>query len=87
MLLNTLTSQNPNHLWGFWSAAWQNPKHLAFSGSNVTAAKELKAEEDQASREYFLIRETLENPAHLRENRPVIAGMDWVDGKQAAWLR
>jgi hypothetical protein len=32
-------------------------------------------------------RETLENPAHLRENRPVIAGMDWVDGKQAAWLR
>jgi hypothetical protein len=33
------------------------------------------------------IRETLENPAHLRENRPVMAGMDWVDGKQAAWLR
>jgi hypothetical protein len=32
-------------------------------------------------------KETLENPAHLRENRPVIAGMDWVDGKQAAWLR
>jgi len=32
-------------------------------------------------------RETLENPAHLRENRPVMAGMDWVDGKQAAWLR
>ncbi len=32
-------------------------------------------------------KETLENPARLRENRPVIAGMDWVDGKQAAWLR
>ena len=32
-------------------------------------------------------KETLENPAHLRENRPVTAGMDWVDGQQAAWLR
>jgi hypothetical protein len=53
MLLNTLTSQNPNHLWGFWSASWQNPELLAFSGSNGTAAKELKAEEDEASREYF----------------------------------
>ena len=30
--------------------------------------------------------ETLENPAHLRENSPVIAGMDRVDGRQAAWL-
>jgi hypothetical protein len=53
MLLNTLRSQNPSLLWGFWSASWQNHKHLAFSGSNVTAAKELKAEEDEASREYF----------------------------------
>jgi hypothetical protein len=25
-------------------------------------------------------RETLENPARLRENEPVIAGQDWVDG-------
>jgi hypothetical protein len=32
------------------------------------------------------VKETLENPAHLRENSPVIAGMDWVDGGQAAWL-
>ena len=31
-------------------------------------------------------KETLENPAHLRDNRTVIAGMDWVDGRQAAWL-
>ncbi len=30
-------------------------------------------------------KETLENPAHLRDNRTVIAGMDWVDGRQAAW--
>jgi hypothetical protein len=53
MLLNTLTSQNPNHLWGFWSQSSQNPKHLVFSGSNVTAAKELKADKDQAPREYL----------------------------------
>ena len=52
-LLNTLTSQNPNHLWRFWSASSQNPKLLAFSGSSVTSAKQLKAEEDQVSREYF----------------------------------
>ena len=31
-------------------------------------------------------KETLENPAHLRDNSPVIARMDWVDGRQAAWL-
>ena len=37
---------------------------------------------------YFLagVKETLENPAHLRENEPVTAGQDWVDGRQAAWL-
>ncbi len=29
-------------------------------------------------------RETLENPASLRENGVVIAGQDWVDGRQAA---
>jgi hypothetical protein len=32
------------------------------------------------------LRETLENPAYLRENEPVTAGQDWVDGRQAAWL-
>jgi hypothetical protein len=26
------------------------------------------------------VKETLENPARLRENEPVIAGQDWVDG-------
>jgi hypothetical protein len=31
-------------------------------------------------------RETLENPARLRENGAVIAGQDWVDGRQAARL-
>ena len=30
------------------------------------------------------IRETLENPAHLRENGAVITGQDWVNGRQAA---
>ena len=35
---------------------------------------------------YLRTRETLENPAHLRDNSPVITGMDWVDGRQAAWL-
>jgi hypothetical protein len=33
-----------------------------------------------------IVKETLENPAHLRKNSPVIAGMDRVDGRQAAWL-
>jgi hypothetical protein len=28
----------------------------------------------------FEAKETLENPARLRENEPVIAGQDWVDG-------
>ena len=32
-------------------------------------------------------RETLENPAHLREDRPVIACMDCGARQQAAWLR
>jgi hypothetical protein len=31
-------------------------------------------------------RETLENQASLRENGPVIAGQDWIDGRQAARL-
>ena len=31
-------------------------------------------------------RETLENPARLRKNEPVIASQDWVDGRQAARL-
>jgi len=31
-------------------------------------------------------RETLENPGHSRDNGPVIAGRDWGDGQQAAWL-
>ncbi|MCT0216074.1 hypothetical protein KQ298_07025 [Synechococcus sp. CS-1330] len=31
-------------------------------------------------------RETLENRGRLRDNNPVIAGQDWVDGRQAAWL-
>ena len=30
--------------------------------------------------------ETLENPAILRENGPVIAGVDWLDGDQAVWF-
>jgi hypothetical protein len=33
-----------------------------------------------------LAKETLENPANLRENWTVIAGQDWVDGWQAARL-
>jgi hypothetical protein len=32
----------------------------------------------------ILIRETLENPGHPRENAAVIAGADWVHGQQAA---
>jgi len=35
---------------------------------------------------HMTARETLKNPAHLCENRLVIAWMDWVDGQQAAWL-
>jgi len=31
-------------------------------------------------------KETLENPGHPRDNSPVITGMDWVDGRQAAWF-
>lgn len=31
-------------------------------------------------------RETLENPADLRDNGPVIAGPDKGDGRQAAWF-
>jgi hypothetical protein len=34
----------------------------------------------------FLPRETLEDPASLRENEPVIAGQGWVDGWQATRL-
>ncbi len=30
------------------------------------------------------LRETLENPAHLRESGAVIASQDWVNGRQAA---
>jgi hypothetical protein len=30
------------------------------------------------------LRETLGNPANSRDNGPVIAGQDWVDGRQAA---
>ena len=30
------------------------------------------------------LRETLENPARLRENEPVIAGQDWINGWKAA---
>ena len=32
-------------------------------------------------------RETLENPLDLRDNSSVIAGQDWVNGRQAARLR
>ena len=32
-------------------------------------------------------RETLENQANLRENRALIADQDWIDGRQAAWIR
>ena len=31
-------------------------------------------------------RETLENPGHSRDNGPVIAGQDWVDGRQTTRL-
>ena len=31
-----------------------------------------------------LARETLENPARLRENEPVIAGQDWINGWKIA---
>jgi len=31
-------------------------------------------------------RETLENQGHSRDNVPVIAGQDWVDGRQTARL-
>ena len=34
----------------------------------------------------FLAREALENRADLRDNGLVIAGQDWVDGRQAARL-
>jgi hypothetical protein len=30
--------------------------------------------------------ETPENPGHPRDNSPVIAGQDWVDGRQTARL-
>jgi hypothetical protein len=33
-----------------------------------------------------LFRETLENQGHSRDNGSVIAGQDWCDGRQAAWL-
>ena len=32
------------------------------------------------------VRETLENPGQLRDNGFVIAGQDWVDGRQATRL-
>jgi hypothetical protein len=32
------------------------------------------------------VRETLENPGHLRDNGSVIASQDWGNGRQAAWL-
>jgi hypothetical protein len=32
------------------------------------------------------LRETLQNPAILRENGPVIAGVDWLHGHQAVWF-
>jgi hypothetical protein len=35
---------------------------------------------------FHVVRETLENPARLRENGAVITGQDWVDGRQAARL-
>ena len=31
------------------------------------------------------LKETLENRGRLRDNNPVIAGQDWVDGRQAAF--
>jgi len=34
----------------------------------------------------YAIRETLENPGNLRDNGSVIAGQDWGNGRQAAWL-
>jgi hypothetical protein len=34
----------------------------------------------------FLPRETLEDPASLRENEPINAGQGWVDGWQATRL-
>jgi hypothetical protein len=30
--------------------------------------------------------ETLEDPAILRENGPVIVGVDWLHGDQAVWF-
>ena len=32
-------------------------------------------------------KETLEKQANLRENRALIADQDWIDGRQAAWIR
>ena len=33
------------------------------------------------------VKENLENQSSSRENRPLIAGQDWIDGRQAAWFR
>jgi hypothetical protein len=35
----------------------------------------------------IILRETLENPGNPRDNCPVITGMDWVHGQQAARIR
>jgi hypothetical protein len=34
--------------------------------------------------ERLITRENLENQPSSRENRPLIAGQDWIDGRQAA---
>ena len=59
---------------------------MVASASRQQQDDEFICEQERAILSRLGTRETLENPAYLRENEPVTACQDWVDGRQAAWL-
>ena len=62
---------------------WQSRREIVRCG--LTDEIEIDQQRGAALVQSFpKARETLENQRHSRDNGPVIAGQDWVDGRQAA---
>ena len=68
------------------SKSRQQPLILHADNGNAMRAATLESRLEELGVLRSFSRETLENPAYLRENEPVTACQDWVDGRQAAWL-
>ena len=54
--------------------------------STATSHQDLASPDPNQPERDPLLKETLENQAHPRENTRVSAGADWAHGRQAAWI-